>query len=391
MPRTLPAGLLTELQKRGSPQTLVWLFELELPDGSRHFWSTHELMATSILTGASQQFKPWVVDVGEFNLSRSLRADYGEFTVQNLSGNTIERDVAKLIKASEFDGAYCIARHHWTPFGDDTFTIHGYLKRLPVNDQTALFRMTQLLNPGDLSAYDGRFTRGCRWRFNSAQCGYRRGELWVPLTTATVFSASTIGAALSLVAELYVQELVMTILGTGAGQERIITTNTAGGTFTVTPNWTTNPDGTTQFIVTGPGTMLLGVTLADIFSSTTIGKTGAGWTTDQFKGHLAVPITGIGATGDFRTRARKITGNTSTTITVSPAWAVTPDGTTRFIVVYFDCARDRAACVDRGVIERFSGLIYQATQVAGGIILPGVGGDDGGDGGGGGDDPPVYY
>mgnify|MGYP001571944501 FL=1 len=196
-------------------------------------------------------------------------------------------------------------------------------------------------------------------------------------TTADIFSASSIGStALALTPDLYREEVVMIIEGTGAGQERPIASNTAT-TFTPKTNWTTTPDGTSKFIVTGPGTMVVGVTLADIFSSNTIGKTGSGWTVDAYKDQHTVIIAGTGAG-----QRRKVNTNSATTLTVSPAWATTPDGTSVFIVVYASCAKSRADCNTRGVLERFAGIISSIPQtqlITGPVSLaPGGGGSGGG-------------
>jgi hypothetical protein len=326
----------------------------------QHFWATHECNVVSILTGAAQQFKPWIKSVGDFTFTRSLRADAGEFTIQNLSGNLIDREVAALIKAGEFTGAYCIYRRHYLPADQDAFEFHGFLSELmDVNVEEVTFRLLQLFQPNELSAFDGRYTRPCRWRFQSAQCGYRRGELFVPLTTADIFSASTIGnSSLTLVPDLYKDEVVTILAGTGNGQERYISTHTAT-TFTLKSNWTTTPDATSQFIATGPGTMKVSPQLADIYSSTTIGKTGLGRTVDEDKDELVAILSGTGAG-----QRRRITTNSATTYTVSPAWTTTPDATSRFIVIYRLCAKDRASCVTRGVVERFSGIIHLQPQIS---------------------------
>jgi hypothetical protein len=73
---------------------------------------------------------------------------------------------------------------------------------------------------------------------------------------------------------------------------------------------------------------LVSVTNSDITSSTTIGDTtpeGGTWTTNQFVGQFVEIIggTGIGQT-------RQITANTTTTLTVTPAWSTTPDATSDF-------------------------------------------------------------
>lgn len=378
MPLTLPAGLEAELQKQFSPQECVHLFEIERSDGQRFFWATHEISVVSLMTGASQQFSPWIEEIGDYTRTRSVRTDAGEFKVQNLSGNTIERDVAKAVRAATFEGAYVIVRRHYVPHDADAFTLHGRLRLVEVNERSATFRMTQLFALSELQTHESRMTRPCRFTYNSAACGHRRGELFVPLTTADIFSASTIGrAGAGLEPDLYRDELVMILEGTGAGQERRITSHT--DTFNVTPNWTTNPDGTSKYIVTGPGAMLVSTTLADIFGATTIGKAGAGWGVNAYAGQRVVVISGTGAG-----QKRKIASNTADTLTVTRAWDTAPDGTSRFMVMHHECARDRASCVDRGVIERFSGLIHLSAQVTAAVGEPGVRPGQGGGGGGGG-------
>ncbi len=74
-----------------------------------------------------------------------------------------------------------------------------------------------------------------------------------------------------------------------------------------------------------------------IYTSTTIGKTGAGWTTNQWVGQSVVIYNGPGVTPDngpgHTQAARTITANTADTITVSSAFASTPDATSDFLIV----------------------------------------------------------
>ena len=101
--RTLPAGMATELAKRGrSGIGRVHLFDVQRGDGTNYFWSSHEGQFLSKLTGAQQQYKPWVKEPPTIKMTRSLQADGGQFKIQNLSGNTIDREVAALFEAGEF-------------------------------------------------------------------------------------------------------------------------------------------------------------------------------------------------------------------------------------------------------------------------------------------------
>jgi hypothetical protein len=376
----------TELAKRlRGGISRIHLIDVQCSDGTNYFWSSHEGKFLSRLTGAAQQYKPWVKEPPSIKLTRSLQADGGEFKIQNLSGNTVDREVAALFKAGEFEGAYIVYRPWLVPFDAAPFEFHGFVTEQNIGLEDVTLRVLQLFQPNELSVCDPRQTRDCHWRFNSAQCGYRRGQLFLPKTTANIFSANSIGASgLALVPNLFKGELVAIVNGTGVLQERFILSH-SGTTLTVTSNWTTVPDGTSQFIVTGPGTAKVGQTGANIFSATTIGNTALARTVN---GDVDGAVYIWDGTGSGQKRA--IVSNTATTFTVSPAWATVPDATSAFYVVYRSCAKDRASCVTRGVVERFSGVIFLQPQITAINGPTGVGtggsGQRGGGGGGGGSD-----
>ena len=64
---------------------------------------------------------------------------------------------------------------------------------------------------------------------------------------------------------------------------------------------------------------------ATTFSSTTIGKTGAGWTVNEHQYAMVRIYSGTG-----RGQERYILSNTATVLTVQPAWVTTPDATSDF-------------------------------------------------------------
>ncbi len=381
--RTYPAPVTAEIAKRGSTMPRVHLLDVQRGDGTNYFWSTHEGQFLSRLTGAQQLYKPWIKQPPALKLTRSLQADGGDFKIQNLSGNTIDLEVAALFAAGEFEGAYVVYRRWLVGLDFALIEFHGFITEQSVIDEITV-RILQLFQPNELTTYDQRQTRDCHWRFNSAQCGYRRGQQFVGQTTATIFSANTIGASgLALTPGLFNDELVMIIAATGAGQERYILSHTAT-TFTLKTNWTTNPDGTSQFMVMGPGTMKVPITGSDISSSTTIGSSSLARTINGDIDGAVYIISGPGVGTN-----RAIVSNTATTFTISPAWTTVPTGSF-FIVVYRTCPKDLASCTTRGVTERFPGVIFlqpQITTVNGptGVGTGGGGGSgsSGGNGGGG--------
>jgi hypothetical protein len=376
--RTFAASLQAELDKRARPLHRIHLFDVRRYDGTQYFWSDVEGQFLSFLTGAQQQYKPWVIQPPTITLSRSLSTDGGNFQIQNLSGNTIDREVFAQMQSGEFEGAYIVYRPWFLPLDVEGWEFHGFLSEQTIDQDKVQFRMLQLFQPSSIPAYDFVQTMDCHFRYRSAQCGMRLGTIWVGPLLATITGANTIGSSfLSLTPDLYANEQVMILAGTGAGQTGYILSHTAT-TFTMKANWGTAPDGTSRFVVTGPGTNKLGaVTTANIFSSTTIGNSGLSRTVNGDTDGRVIVIDGTGAGQE-----RAIVSNTATTFTLNPAWSVTPDGTSKFVVIYQACPKDFASCQSRGVQERFPGIIHLQSQVTANVgpTASGVGGQSPGGG-----------
>lgn len=85
--------------------------------------------------------------------------------------------------------------------------------------------------------------------YNDARSNLNRDRL--EATDADIYSTNTIGdTALAMTPNWYVGQILEIIGGTGLGQTRRIIASSAT-TFTVTPNWETTPDSTSDFRVTG--------------------------------------------------------------------------------------------------------------------------------------------
>src|SRR5438309_10202629 len=98
MPRALPAGMSTDVAKLAAFASIA-LLDLQTVDGSQYFWTDNNYnQYQSRLTGALQTYSPWMKTVGPLTLSRDFTTDGGDLIIQNLSGNTIDRDVAAALK-----------------------------------------------------------------------------------------------------------------------------------------------------------------------------------------------------------------------------------------------------------------------------------------------------
>src|SRR5436853_572275 len=118
-------------------------------------------------------------------------------------------------------------------------------------------------------------------------------------------------------ANLWVGRPVTITAGTGAGQTSTVSSNTAN-TLTVSPAWTTIPDGTSKYAIS----QSTSTTLQDTTKSGT-----KAWPANAWAGRLVTIKAGTGAG-----QARTVSSNTANTLTVSPAWTTTPDGTSGYVI-----------------------------------------------------------
>src|SRR3989454_6990143 len=116
---------------------------------------------------------------------------------------------------------------------------------------------------------------------------------------------------------LFRSHLVRITAGTGAGQTSTVSSNTAN-TLTVSPAWTTIPDGTSKYAIS----QSTSTTLQDTTKSATTAWAGHVWA-----GHVCTinAVTGAGQT-------YTVSSNTANTLTVSAAWTTTPDGTSKYVI-----------------------------------------------------------
>lgn len=151
---------------------------------------------------------------------------------------------------------------------------------------------------------------------------FKAGLAVLPNTTADIFSATTIGnSTLAMTANEHVGRQAQIVSGTGPGQLRTITANTAT-TLTISPAWGTTPDATSVFRV-----LALDDQTATVFATNTIGTGTLTLTANEHNNRVVEIISGTG-----QGQARLITANDATTFTVSPDWTTVPDGTSVYRV-----------------------------------------------------------
>jgi Tfp pilus assembly protein FimT len=118
-----------------------------------------------------QFYNGWIKSGCNFTCTKDMSSNAGDLLLQNLSGNTIDRDVALAFKNHEFEGAYAVTRL-WIPLLDAAIReFHCSLsEQNPKEDEAGarelqLFDPTQYVIAGDVQA------ETCTFRFKSSQCG----------------------------------------------------------------------------------------------------------------------------------------------------------------------------------------------------------------------------
>lgn len=170
MPRTMPTGI-QQWMANQSGISAILLADIQTTDGTQYFWSDWEGSYPSLITGAMQFYYGWVKHAAPFVCVKDLSTNAGDFVTQNLSGNTLDRDVSVAVNAHEFEGALCILRV-WLPLFDaSAMSFHGYLSETTPTEDEGSFRFLQLFDTAQYDVNDGVISELCQWRFKSAQCG----------------------------------------------------------------------------------------------------------------------------------------------------------------------------------------------------------------------------
>lgn len=172
MPRTPAAGAVAESQMRSARMPNI-LLDIELADNATRFYWGMEggSFPMRLGPGGNAQYLPYVKSFGPYRFSRSLRTDSGDVKIQNISGNSIVRDVANILSLNEFDGALFVARY-WRPLSQTVdLEIHGKLSE-PVPAETEVaFRLLQLFDANQQSVPKRGPGPNCSLHYLSPQCG----------------------------------------------------------------------------------------------------------------------------------------------------------------------------------------------------------------------------
>lgn len=153
-----------------APSGAAWLqmgINSEYDFGATGEW----LVSITPWLGLARNYDPWLLSVPNFSFHRSLQTDMGSFVVQNLSGDTLGRDVEKILRRSAIEGAMFVWRL-WQPDAQAAwFEVHGTLNLDDGGVDTVQLRGAQLLNPSQDDTPLEIFCETCQLQWGGPRCG----------------------------------------------------------------------------------------------------------------------------------------------------------------------------------------------------------------------------
>jgi hypothetical protein len=149
----------------------VNLLEVQDTNGNEYFWADRAIVAPSELTGGAQAYLPWLLGAPRFTFNRSAAAAVGNFTIQNLSGNTLARDVEVMLRASTLEGAFFIYRC-WQAHAEATWIeFHGTLTLDPASEDVATFKGTDIFASSQDDTPQEIYCETCQLQWAGPRCG----------------------------------------------------------------------------------------------------------------------------------------------------------------------------------------------------------------------------
>ena len=151
------------------------LLDVQTVSGQIYYWADRAITTAAGITAdgspANATYLPWLLSVPEIKLYRSLQTDTGAFVVQNISGDSLARDIEKLVRASTLEGAIFVYRM-WQPDAEGAWIeVHGNLTVDEIEDTEASLNGSQLLDVSQSDTPLEVFSETCQLDWASKRCG----------------------------------------------------------------------------------------------------------------------------------------------------------------------------------------------------------------------------
>lgn len=166
----LPTGVTGPMSASGgcAPVSLV---EVRTVSVNTYFWSEQRGIWNSIINGTpTNQYLDWLVGEQQFQLHGSTQTDTGTLSVQNMSGNTVERDIAVTYSRNEFIGAFVYYRLWRADAEVSIFTFMGNIVDADIDEQTMDLSIEGFGNYSAIKAPSYSIDVSCPLVFGSMAC-----------------------------------------------------------------------------------------------------------------------------------------------------------------------------------------------------------------------------
>lgn len=150
----------------------VHLLDVEDVNGNAYYWATRKVTAPSVIGApASSEYLPWILAVPQITWNRSLATDVGTIVLQNLSGNSLERDFERIVRATALEGALVVYRE-WNAGGEFAeIEFHATMSVDDSDPERVSITLGQLNDPSKIIAPHRVLCEICQWRWQSVMCG----------------------------------------------------------------------------------------------------------------------------------------------------------------------------------------------------------------------------
>jgi len=188
MAQTFPAAVKARLAASGGGAA-VSLLEVYTVSGSYFAWSDSDITAQGMLpvpltvhSGSvytttwhyvTPTFLPWLLSAGPFKTFNNTTTSTGQVVVQNLSGDTVRRDVSRLFSSNAIVGALVYFRTWLADAEFATFSFFGSVSdvELEADGSSMTLQLESMCAWAKLDAPYQEIGISCPLSFGSVECG----------------------------------------------------------------------------------------------------------------------------------------------------------------------------------------------------------------------------
>ena len=139
--------------------------------GQTYYWADRKINVLSSISATPQAYLPWIDSVGDIKCYRSLQTATATFTMQNVSGDSLQRDFERIMRQATLEGAFFIYRMWQNDAQAAWFEMHGTLTVTDVTDTEVRLKGSSLLDASETDGLPWNYSETCQLEWASARCG----------------------------------------------------------------------------------------------------------------------------------------------------------------------------------------------------------------------------